>query len=98
MLQKLMETVLISGLVIFSLAAIVIGGSPKPASGGASGSFGFAMIFVLLAYGGRDEPPHPPGALRDARRNMTVILARGAIADTSPFLPVNLGLRPLASH
>src|SRR6267142_2346056 len=48
-LQKVMETVLITGLVLFSVAAIVIGGPAKPAAGGGSGSFGFAMIFVLLA-------------------------------------------------
>src|SRR4051794_5508344 len=49
-LQKMMETALIAGLVLFALAAIAIGGAPKPAAeSGATGSFGFAMIFVLLA-------------------------------------------------
>jgi amino acid transporter len=49
-LQKAMESVLIAGLVIFALAAIVMGGAPaaKPAAE-ASGSFGFAMIFVSPA-------------------------------------------------
>src|SRR5258706_2164801 len=89
MLQKVMETVLISGLVIFSLAAIVIGGSPKPASGGASGSVGFAMIFVLLAYGGWDQDAHPAGEGRDARGHTAPILLWGVGGGTAPFLLVN---------
>src|SRR2546423_5859629 len=57
-LQKVMETLLIGGLIVFSIAALVIGGSPLQPSGvagGSLGSFGFAMIFVLLAYGGWNE-------------------------------------------
>src|SRR6267142_2836605 len=90
-LQKVMESVLIAGLVIFSLAAIVIGGPAKPAAGGGSGSFGFAMIFVLLAYGGWNEAAYLAGEVRDARRNMTRILVWGVIAVTALYLLVNVG-------
>src|SRR2546422_5148710 len=79
-LQKVMETVLIAGLVIFSVAAIVIGGSPKPATAAPSGSFGFAMIFVLLAYGGWDGGAYPAGEGRKARRHMKRILGWGVRA------------------
>src|SRR4051794_33226093 len=55
-LQKVMETLLTAGLVGFAIAALVVGGPPKPAAPpGGTGSFGFAMIFVLLAYGGWNE-------------------------------------------
>ena len=97
-LQKVMETVLIAGLIVFSLAAIVIGGTPKPAAGGTSGSFGFAMIFVLLAYGGWNEAAYLAGEVRDARRNMTRILVWGVIAVTALYLVVNLGYLAVLGH
>ena len=97
-LQKLMESVLIAGLIVFSAAAIVIGGSPKPASGSASGSFGFAMIFVLLAYGGWNEAAYLAGEVRDARRNMTRILVWGVVAVTALYILVNLGYLAVLGH
>ena len=98
-LQKVMETALITGMVIFSVAAIVIGGTPKPAAGGGgSGSFGFAMIFVLLAYGGWNEAAYLAGEVREARRNMTRILVWGVIAVTALYLLVNLGYLAVLGH
>src|SRR5437588_4515710 len=97
-LQKVMETVLITGMVLFSVAAIAIGGTPKPASGGGSGSFGFAMIFVLLAYGGLNEAAYLAGEVRDARRNMTRILVGGVIAVTALYLLVNIGYLAVLGH
>ena len=91
-LQKAMEIILITGLVLFSVAAIAIGGTPKPASGGGGsiGSFGFAMIFVLLAYGGWNEAAYLAGEVRDGRRNMTRILVGGVLAVTALYLLVNV--------
>jgi len=97
-LQKVMETVLITGMVLFSIAAIVIGGTPKPATGSGSGSFGFAMIFVLLAYGGWNEAAYLAGEVRDARRNMTRILVWGVIAVTALYLLVNLAYLAVLGH
>src|SRR5256714_2250087 len=97
-LQKAMEAVLISGLVLFSIAAIVIGGTPKPASGAGGGSFGFAMIFVLLAYGGWNEAAYLAGEVRDGRRSMTKILVGGVIAVTALYLLVNLGYLAVLGH
>src|SRR5258706_531266 len=76
LLQKVMETGLIASLVIFSVAAIVVGGTPKPAAGASSGSFGFRLIFVLLssrageraAAAGRDLPAPRRRQRRDAGR------------------------------
>ena len=98
-LQKVMESVLITGLVVFALAAIVIGGAPaaKPAAN-TSSSFGFAMIFVLLAYGGWNEAAYLAGEVRDARRNMTRILVWGVVAVTALYLVVNLGYVAVLGH
>jgi len=90
-LQKVMETILIAGLVAFSVAALYTGKNfSVPATAG-SGSFGFAMIFVLLAYGGWNEAAYLAGEVRDARRNMTRILVGGVIEVTALYLLVNLG-------
>jgi amino acid transporter len=97
-LQKVMETTLISGMVLFSVAAVVIGGTPKPATGATSGSFGFAMIFVLLAYGGWNEAAYLAGEVRDARRNMTRILVWGVIAVTALYLLVNIAYLAVLGH
>jgi len=99
-LQKLMEATLITGLVIFAIAAIVIGGAPaaKPASGDPAGSFGFAMIFVLLAYGGWNEAAYLAGEVREARRNMMRILVWGVVAVTALYLLVNVAYLAVLGH
>ena len=100
-MQKVMETVLVGGLVLFSIAAIVIGGparAPAAAPGSGAGSFGFAMIFVLLAYGGWNEAAYLAGEVRDARRSMTRILVWGVIAVTALYLLVNVGYLAVLGH
>ena len=98
-LQKVMETVLIAGLVAFAVAALVVGGAPRtePAAAG-GGSFGFAMIFVLLAYGGWNEAAYLTGEVRDGRRNMMRILVVGVVAVTGLYLLVNLGYLAVLGH
>jgi basic amino acid/polyamine antiporter, APA family len=92
-LQKVMEIVLIAGLVLLALAGLFSGGATKAAgaASGASGSFGLAMIFVLLTYGGWNEAAYLGGEVRDARRNMLRILVIGIVAVTALYLLVNLG-------
>ncbi len=98
-LQKVMETALVASLIVFSIAALIIGGAPKPVSTGAGGgSFGFAMIFVLLAYGGWNEAAYLAGEVRDGRRNMTRILVTGVLAVTALYLLVNLGYLAVLGH
>jgi amino acid transporter len=96
--QKAMEIALIAGLVSFSIAALIVGGSPKPAAPASGGSFGFAMIFVLLAYGGWNEAAYLAGEVRDAKRNMTRILVIGVLAVTALYLLVNLGYLAVLGH
>jgi amino acid transporter len=99
-LQKVMETALVASLVAFSIAALILGGAPKPAAATAAGggSFGFAMIFVLLAYGGWNEAAYLAGEVRDGRRNMTRILVTGVLAVTALYLLVNLGYLAVLGH
>jgi amino acid transporter len=97
-LQKAMEIVLIVGLIAFSIAALLADASPKPAAGGGGGSFGFAMIFVLLAYGGWNEAAYLAGEVRDGRRNMMKILVIGVLSVTALYLLVNLAYLAVLGH
>jgi len=91
-LQKGMEIMLISALVLLSIGALLAGGSPKPAAAasGGGGSFGLAMVFVLFTYGGWNEAAYLAGEVRDARRNMLKILVAGIVGVTALYLLVNL--------
>ena len=92
LLQKVMEILLIGALVLIAIAALVTGGSPKPAQGGGgSVSFGLAMIFVLFTYGGWNEAAYLAGEVKDARRNMPKVLGLGIVIVTALYLVVNLG-------
>jgi amino acid transporter len=90
-LQKAMQYLLFAGLAFIALAGLFAGAAPKPATGAASGTFGLAMIFVLLTYGGWNEAAYLGGEVRDARRNMMRILVGGILAVTLIYLVVNLG-------
>ena len=100
LLQKVMEVALIAGLVVFSIAGLVKGGAPAeiaaPATG--LGAFGFAMIFVLLAYGGWNEAAYLAGEVKDGRRNMTRILVIGVLGVTALYLLVNLAYLAVLGH
>lgn len=98
--QKVMEVALIAVLVAFSIAALIVGGAPKAtaAAAGGGGSFGFAMIFVLLAYGGWNEAAYLAGEVRDARRNMTRILVIGVLAVTALYLLINVAYLAVLGH
>jgi basic amino acid/polyamine antiporter, APA family len=101
-LQKIMEIALIAGLIAFAVAALIVGGTPpKPAAGGGGGSlgqFGFAMIFVLLAFGGWNEAAYLAGEVRDSGRNMRRILVWGVVSVTLLYLLVNLAYLAVLGH
>jgi len=90
-LQKLMQYLLFAGLAFIAVAGLVAGAPAKPAAAAASGSFGLAMIFVLLTYGGWNEAAYLSGEVRDARRNMMRILVGGILTVTLLYILVNLG-------
>ena len=91
-LQKAMQYLLFAGLAFIAVAGLLSGAPAKPADAApAGGSFGLAMIFVLLTYGGWNEAAYLGGEVRDARRNMVRILVAGILAVTLIYLLVNLG-------
>jgi basic amino acid/polyamine antiporter, APA family len=90
-LQKGLEIALIAGLLFLALGGIFGGGTPKGSGSGGGGSFGLAMIFVLLTYGGWNEAAYLAGEVRDARRNMLKILVAGILIVTALYMLVNLG-------
>jgi APA family basic amino acid/polyamine antiporter len=90
-LQKIMQYLLFAGLAFLVIAGLVAGGAQaKPAAGAGGGSFGLAMIFVLLTFGGWNEAAYLSGEVRDARRNMIRILLYGILAVTAVYLLVNI--------
>lgn len=98
-LQKVMETLLILGLLCVAIGGIAVGNvggnaAAQPAAApaaSAGGSYGLAMIFVLLTYGGWNEAAYLGGEVRDPRRNMTRILVWGIVAVTALYMLVNIG-------
>jgi APA family basic amino acid/polyamine antiporter len=90
-LQTIMQLVLFAGLIFIAVAGLMAGSPGKAASAGSSGSFGLAMIFVLLTYGGWNEAAYLSGEVRDPHRNMMRILIGGILAVTVLYLLVNLG-------
>jgi len=90
-LQKIMQVLLFAGLLFIALGGLMVGAAPGPAEPASGGSFGLAMIFVLLTYGGWNEAAYLAGEVRDPRRNMIRILVGGILAVTVLYLLVNLG-------
>jgi amino acid transporter len=90
-LQKVMQILLFAGLAFLVVAGLAAGAPAKPAAPGAgAGSFGLAMIFVLLKFGGWNEAAYLSGEVRDARRNMIRILLGGILTVTAVYLLVNI--------
>ena len=92
-LQKVMETLLVLGLVSVAIGGMVVGAPPQAAAPATStgGSYGLAMIFVLLTYGGWNEAAYLGGEVRDPKKNMTHILVWGIVAVTALYMLVNIG-------
>lgn len=96
-LQKVMESLLILGLLWVAIGGIVVGvpaqsaASAAPATASAGGAYGLAMIFVLLTYGGWNEAAYLGGEVRDPQRNMKRVLVWGIIAVTGLYMLVNIG-------
>jgi APA family basic amino acid/polyamine antiporter len=91
-LQKVMEIILIAGLLFLAVAGMVVGSTPKPAAAGSGGGdFLFAMMFVFFTFGGWNETAYLAGEVRDPRRNMLKIMVGGIVAVTLLYLLVNIG-------
>jgi APA family basic amino acid/polyamine antiporter len=88
-------------------AAAGTAGGASPATGSAPvfswGAFGFAMVFVLLTFGGWNEGAYISAELRDRERNMVRVMVGSLVLVTLLYLAANwaylaaLGLKGMGS-
>ncbi|MGJ9416599.1 APC family permease [Massilia sp. CMS3.1] len=96
----------VAGLLLIAAAAALFAGpgtaQPPPASG-ATVSFGMAMVFVLLTYGGWNEAAYISAEVRDSPRNMVRALMLSILIITTLYLLVTwacwktLGMQGMAA-
>jgi amino acid transporter len=95
--QSARAQLLLTALTVFALAAVIIAGlsttgtvHPPILAGSQWGTFGLAMVFVLLTYGGWNEAAYLSGELKDVRRNMVRTLLLGTLVVTVVYVLANL--------
>ncbi|MGH9969833.1 MAG: APC family permease [Pyrinomonadaceae bacterium] len=89
--QKILTGVKVLGLLSVVLIGFFLAGSnPPTALNMPNGSFGLAMVFVLLTYGGWNEIAFASAEFQDVRRNMLKALLWGIAIITAVFLLVNV--------
>jgi amino acid transporter len=77
------------GFLLHEGAAPAAAPADAPAAGGLMAGIGFAMIFVMLTYGGWNEAAYLSAELRDVRRTMVRVLAWGTAAVAALYLLLN---------
>lgn len=110
--QSWLTFVEVGGLLLVAVAALLLPEAapsaappvPAPSSDGdAGGSFGLAMVFVLLTYGGWNEAAYLSAEVRDGAVNMVRSLVLAVLIVTGLYLLVTwgywhgLGMHGLAS-
>jgi len=94
---------LLAGPALADAASGAAAGAPGTASTGPPPTFGLAMVFVLLAYGGWNEAAYISAEVHDGRHNMVRALVLSVILITLLYLLVAwacwhaLGMRGLAA-
>lgn len=86
--QRGLTIATIVGLIVIVIAGFFLipesatEGVASSSSDGGTGSFGMAMVFVLLTYGGWNEAAYLSAEVKDVRRNMTrgLFVSLGLIA------------------
>ncbi|MFL6673080.1 MAG: APC family permease [Massilia sp.] len=84
----------VGGLVLIAAAAAFFTGqapAPPPHGPTAPASFGLAMVFVLLTFGGWNEAAYISAEVRDGRHNMVKALTLSILIITVLYLLVNWG-------
>ena len=94
--QNILTTAKVLGLLLiagvgFFYSAPAVAPAVDAAAGQPSGpGFGFAMIFVLFAYGGWNEMAYVGAEVRDPKKNILRALMLGTVAVTAIYLLVTL--------
>ena len=87
--QNVLTAAKIAGLVAVLIAGVALAPPlpvPEPAVSGANGSFGLAMVFVLLTFGGWNEAAYISAELRSGKKAMVQVLLSGIGAITIIYL------------
>lgn len=105
-IQNWLTTVKLVGLLFIVWTGLAVTSSFTPAVSATSnpeGSYGSALIFVLLTYGGWSEAAYLSAEIQDVQRNMVRVLVSSISTISLVFLLVNLaylnglGLSAIAS-
>ncbi|MDZ8261466.1 APC family permease [Nostoc sp. ChiQUE01b] len=100
--QNWLTVAKVLGLLLVIVAAIILatpqtgneamlqsGHLVTNASSNQTGNFGLAMVFVLLTYGGWNEAAYISAEVREAKRNMVLVLLGSIIIITVIYLLIN---------
>jgi len=90
--QMILTVLTIAALLAVILAGFSTTGTTHPPiqAGSQWGTFGLAMVFVLLTYGGWNEAAYLSGELKDVRRNMVRTLLLGTAVVVVMYVLANL--------
>ncbi|MEA5604616.1 APC family permease [Nostoc sp. UHCC 0252] len=91
--QNLLSAAKVLGLllvVILGLTAIPNSAAAAPVESASSGTWGLAMVFVLLSYGGWNEAAYISAEIQDGRRNIVRSLMWSIGIITAIYLLINL--------
>jgi APA family basic amino acid/polyamine antiporter len=91
--QKLFETLTVLAVLGFIIAAFmspVSAPTPPAPKDFSLGAAGFAMVFILLTYGGWNEAAYLSGELENVKRNMARALVAGVLVVVALYLSINL--------
>jgi len=90
--QVILTVLTIAALLLVIVAGFATAGTAHPPIQADSqwGTFGLAMVFVLLTYGGWNEAAYLSGELKDVRRNMVRTLLLGTAVITALYVLANL--------
>jgi len=90
--QNLLTLAKVLGLLLVTIAGLVLASTSAPAASAApanNGTFGLAMVFVLLTYGGWNEAAYISAELHDVQRSMVTVLIWSIGIITGIYLLIN---------
>ena len=92
--QSLLTVMVVVGLLLITATGLLLTAPAMPETTSAApppapGSFGLALVFVLLTYGGWNEAVYVSTELHDTRRNMARALIVSLLLVTGLYVAVN---------
>lgn len=89
--QNLLTAAKVLGLLLVIYAGLALTSSTPVNSSNieSPGTFGLAMVFVLLTYGGWNEAAYISAEMREVERNMAKVLIGSIVSTTGIYLLIN---------